>query len=345
MLDGKRILVENSPGIGDLIMLTPVLREIKNKYPKCILTVASKNRNSLIAIERIPYVDAVCPLENKFSDTLRASLSIAKQDYIILCEYRPCVMLWARFCGVKHRTGNCKKKYYYSGLMTHPLPRSNEEHFGQYKTDFLAEVLSVGIDEEINIYDYQCDVSLPTEAEKQSFHERLRQQGCDNDKYVVLSPFANSEVSLRMDTVSVILQFLANHGYATVITGPKNDALTAWLASHDTKSAYNLCGMTTLMEMIAGVSDAAALLAVESGPMHIGAALKKPNISFFTSGKKATWKPRLHCHDISLNLDCAQPCIVPEQGKASCPHKKCADFPTAYVQESLDEAMHDYGLI
>ena len=53
--------------------------------------------------------------------------------------------------------------------MTHPLPRSNEEHFGQYKTDFLAEVLSVGIDEEIHIYDYQCDVSLPTEAEKQSF--------------------------------------------------------------------------------------------------------------------------------------------------------------------------------
>ena len=35
MLSGKHILIENCPGLGDLVMVTPALRKIKELYPDC----------------------------------------------------------------------------------------------------------------------------------------------------------------------------------------------------------------------------------------------------------------------------------------------------------------------
>ena len=62
MFDGAKIFIENSPGIGDLIMLTPVLRAIKDKYPHSDITLASWG-SGLSVIERIPYIDHVHHIE------------------------------------------------------------------------------------------------------------------------------------------------------------------------------------------------------------------------------------------------------------------------------------------
>ena len=65
MLNGKRVFIEISPGIGDLIMATPVFRRIKALFPLCVLTVASQNANSLETVKRLPYIDSVFPVGKK----------------------------------------------------------------------------------------------------------------------------------------------------------------------------------------------------------------------------------------------------------------------------------------
>ncbi len=62
MLNGQHILIENTPGIGDLLMLTPVLRRLKQLFPHCVLSVVSYAGN-LPLVERLPYVDAVYGIE------------------------------------------------------------------------------------------------------------------------------------------------------------------------------------------------------------------------------------------------------------------------------------------
>ncbi len=45
MLNGKHILIANTPGKGDLLMLTPALRRLKELYPRCVLSVVLYERN------------------------------------------------------------------------------------------------------------------------------------------------------------------------------------------------------------------------------------------------------------------------------------------------------------
>ena len=61
-LNGKYLLIENCPGIGDLIMCTPALRRLKEIFPHCILTIVSYE-NNLPIVSRLPYVDYVCGIK------------------------------------------------------------------------------------------------------------------------------------------------------------------------------------------------------------------------------------------------------------------------------------------
>ena len=55
-LNGKHIFIEDGDGIGDLIMVTPTLRKIKELYPEAILTFATFGK-CLEIVSRLPYID------------------------------------------------------------------------------------------------------------------------------------------------------------------------------------------------------------------------------------------------------------------------------------------------
>jgi ADP-heptose:LPS heptosyltransferase len=54
--NGKKILFFRFGGFGDLILLTPVLREIKNRWPNCQIHVATFN-NYAPVLHHLPFVD------------------------------------------------------------------------------------------------------------------------------------------------------------------------------------------------------------------------------------------------------------------------------------------------
>ena len=52
----KRILVVRTDRAGDVVMITPMLREIKKKYPDCFLATLTQKHTSQI-LQNNPYVD------------------------------------------------------------------------------------------------------------------------------------------------------------------------------------------------------------------------------------------------------------------------------------------------
>lgn len=71
--NGKRILVMRTGGFGDLILLTPVLREIKRRWPTCELAVCSMEDYGQI-LKNLPFVDRLLtyPLAKEVADTFHA---------------------------------------------------------------------------------------------------------------------------------------------------------------------------------------------------------------------------------------------------------------------------------
>jgi ADP-heptose:LPS heptosyltransferase len=58
--NGKRILFMRAGGFGDLILLTPILREVARRWPKAIIAVSATERYSQV-LQNLPFVHQILP--------------------------------------------------------------------------------------------------------------------------------------------------------------------------------------------------------------------------------------------------------------------------------------------
>lgn len=333
MRDGERIAIENSPGIGDLIVLTPILRCIKRKYPHCVITVISRKKLSLFAVNRIPYIDHVHFMEGTLAGRLKTFHMLRQQDYLLLNSYQGAVARLAKLAGVRHRTGNCKDKYKNSNLFTHPLPYTNDASINQYVIDFLTSRVNLAFDDNFVVTDYQCDVSVPNEKEIGSVKTKMKANGWKGEKYILLSFQGNTATALHVNTIICTIFVLLSLEYDVVITGNRDEAITKTIDKIFPQEEHivNLLGKTSLYEMIAAIDLSNVVVTTNSGPMHIAAALKKPTIAFFTSGNRKEWQPKKYCEAISLDLPCSKTCITDSRTCA----RECINFDDAFVRNRL----------
>ncbi len=71
--NGRRILVCRSGGFGDLVRLTPVLREVKRRWPSCFISVACFELYGCV-LQNLPFVDEVThyPVAEEFGRSFDA---------------------------------------------------------------------------------------------------------------------------------------------------------------------------------------------------------------------------------------------------------------------------------
>ncbi len=108
---------------------------------------------------------------------------------------------------------------------------------------------------------------------------------------------------------------LTQAGHPVVVVGMEGDYPFA-----EAKGVLNLTGKTKLLQLVALLSEAKALVSNDSGAMHLGAALRLPQVALFGS-TSPIWTGPLNplAKVVSLNLDCS-PCF-----KRVCPlgHTNC----------------------
>lgn len=335
---GKRILLENCPGLGDLIMLTPSLRKIKELYPDCILTVMSYTHN-LPMIDRLPYVDAVCGLDkNKRFFRLKTLPVIAKQDIIIFTSWQPQLALMAAISGVKQRYGICRPKYEHSPLFTKCLAEDDGKQ-PLLKAKIFAQQISSALDVNLSI-DLGCEVSSIAMDEAKSLKEKLLSNNISpSEKYIVVSPFGKSSKSIPEHLLLETLNYvLAKYDYNCIFSDSQKQPIFAKLCHQlKGKRVYDLSEQLTLRELVALLAGAKLLLATNSGPMHIACAKKVPTVAMFANSTPYRWAPWKYCYPVFVGVPCS-PC--PKDTALNCPHPKCITKLNAQMFISaIDEAL------
>lgn len=76
-----RILIMRVGGFGDLVLLTPVLREIKRRWPDCVLHVSTMSHYAPV-LAGLPYVDAVVPYPVPYTEALAYDAHIFYENAI-----------------------------------------------------------------------------------------------------------------------------------------------------------------------------------------------------------------------------------------------------------------------
>lgn len=344
MLNGKHILIANTPGIGDLLMLTPALRRLKELYPRCVLSVVSYAGN-LPLVKRLPYVDAVYGIEKgKFLGRFRPAAHFFSQDWCIFTTWNPQLAILARLFRVPHRAGVCRAGKE-SCMGFHRILPSDiwDAKDGESKAAFLARQVfgAIGIREKI---DEACDISAPSAGEKAAVMKLLAAKGLDiGCGYAVIAPFAKTARSLPVSLIGSAVDYIfETYGIPCVMVhGTRVEAAQALSDRIAVRRLFDVSGETNLMELAAVLQGAKVALATDSGPMHMACALGTPTVAVFSTGNWRQWAPKKNCHLVTLDLSCS-PCE--KETAEICQTQQCIrDITMDMLIEKLDVCMKSSG--
>lgn len=304
ILDHKKLLISSCAGLGDLIMFTPAIRALKEKFPTLKITFMASEKNADI-LRRIPYIDkVVCIRRGKFLGRYRVLPDLVRQDIVLFTDWQPQLLLAAKLSCVKDRMGIPKPGHslntYFTKMLTVNVMKS-PEYAAVTNAKLFMEALEVELDGDMT----RCDSSLPDAENHKRVDELVKSIGMSAEQsYVLLTPFAGLEQ--RNWPVSPAAEFAARveakYGLPVLVAGPKE-----WEKEAKKISRYSLSGKTSTMELVELIRRAKLLVTPDSGPMHIAGALGVPVIPLFSKDLPSRWAPKHNCYPITLNLPCA-PC-------------------------------------
>jgi heptosyltransferase II len=301
----KRILVIEPWLIGDVVLATPVLRALRERYPGAQISLLAKPhaeellRNSGLVDEVIvtdlPWTANTGKYRPSRYDRhaiaeLVARLRREKFDLTIDCrmDIRSNVVTFAT--GAPRRIG-----YAFGGgsyLLTDALPASPDDHHKVYDWLALLQPLDDGRWGGLDIADNLARRFKPqlrvTPDERAEAAHRMRALGIREDDLIVGIHPGASQPRRRWpleDFAWVAEALAARHSTRTLVfLDPESYRETMGLA--DARFLK-----TSLRELMAAMTQCDLLICNDSGPMHIADALGVPLVGIFTTGNPVWHRP------------------------------------------------------
>ncbi len=274
-INPKSIVVRMPNWIGDLVMATPVLEELKQHFPYAKITVMCLKTNALL-LKNNKYIDEIfsfekCSIFSKKAALLIKELKEKKFDLGILLTNSFSSAYFFFKAKIKKRVGY---KAHFRGFLLNvkkTLPKK-KQHLVLTYLDLLQS---------INIEGKALPQIFLDESAKEKAKKILFDAGYKNEKILGINPFAayGSAKCWPFENFKKLAEILSKEGYFLLFFGSKNEKA----ASLKGQSLINLIGQTNLEELAALISACDLFLTNDSGPMHIAAALRVPLIALFGS--------------------------------------------------------------
>ena len=323
-------------GLGDLLMLTPALREYKKRTPqeKIILVVGESNKE---VFKNNPYIDMIIAVDDVriYSGRLVGQLKEAYRLILLFRKLKPSKIFllqrdwrWsmvAILAGIKKRYGF--RRHVHGLLLTKAIATTEKEH---------------EIDKYFRLFGF--DGSKGKDHYRLGIFSGLHDEKCVEDLVKKLSPGnlialspggavnTKGEWALKrwpLEYYRELAIVLANKGYTIVLIGgtmdmPLTQKLKTLVGGVYNDRIHDLAGKFSIQGTCCILKRCKLIVTHDSGAMHIAAAAGIPVISIFgptrpdetkpmTEGSYAFW----HCDE----LPCA-PCYrfgkLPHCRKGAC---------------------------
>ncbi|MDN3504957.1 MAG: lipopolysaccharide heptosyltransferase II [Rhabdochlamydiaceae bacterium] len=314
MLNYEKIIVRMPNWIGDLVMATPILHDLRYAFPKahiavlCVNPVAQilkkdPNINQIITFDRLP----------KKLDRLRGGEVIEKIskenfDLGVLLTNSISSAYWFYKAGVKQRLGFGKGA------------RRVFLNFRAYEPDDIQSRHQVMTYKQI-----LARVGLPPSSAKPMLYitkdEKLAVKKFINPKFskvVGINPgaaYGSAKCWLPKRFAKVAKDLIDNDDEVQVIFFGTQETfkMCEEICNELGPRVVNLCGKTTIRELAALISQCKAFLTNDSGPMHMAAAIQVPLLALFGSTSDVKTGPYQWGEVIHKHVSCS-PCY-----KRVCP--------------------------
>lgn len=269
--------------LGDAMMAMPALMQLKEMLPQeyalFVIAPASQKKlySSLKFVSGFIKLDAPHKIWSistiKEIKRMRLGLGILFNN-----SFRDAVML--KFAGIPKLAGSDRRMRklildYAFSYPPRPEKRAAEIH---QANRLLQMVYALGAPEwKGNLPNF----SLPPAAEVSKTAFAI----CQHPKVLTVAPGAAYGAAKRWPAMyfqKVCRYWIDNGGFVVIVGTPSEQKIATEVASgFDSKSCIDLCGKTQLDELMLIISSSQAVVANDSGIMHLGAALGKPGVAVF----------------------------------------------------------------
>jgi len=343
----RRLLCVRLDGMGDVLMTTPAIRALKaGRADRHITLLTSTAGASITAL--VPEIDETivyappwmkAPLAGADSSADRAMAERLRQQgfdaAVIFTVYSQSPLPAAFLCHLAEvplRLAHCRENPYHllSDWVPETEPANGTRHEVRRQLDLVEQAGFLTSDERLSL-------RVPAEA-LHRIDRCLDEMGLDRARpWVVIHPGATAP-SRRYAPAAfaeVARGLIEQHGWQVLITGDAGERpLAAEICAAAGAGARSLTGRLTLAELAGLLSLAPILIANNTGPVHMAAALGTPVVDLYalTNPQHTPWAVpnRVLFHDVPCKF-----CY-----KSVCPegHHNCLRLlsPDTVVAAALD---------
>jgi heptosyltransferase-2 len=279
--DIKNILVFQTAFLGDVVLSTPLFKNIKTHFKNAKVTALVIPGNSP-AFEGNPHIDDIITYDKKAARKMKnffATLKRIKTEKFDLVfslhrSLRTSLMLY--LSNIPHRIGFSDSVF--SFLYTRRVKRDMSLHDVKRNLSILtgADIAASELTDDL-LVTYSPD-------DKASLLSKMKEAGANGKQVVVVSPGSVWATKRYPHTsYSKLISILNKAGrFDVVLTGSKDDVkiadeIKALTDGHVT----DLTGKTTLKELASLLDLASLMITNDSGPMHIAASFNTPIVAIF----------------------------------------------------------------
>ena len=312
----KRIVVRTPSWVGDAVMCVPALRELRRIFPDAQITLVAPAGAADIFIDA-DFADEVLIYERGLGSTIKMAREWRRKgfDLAVLFQNAFAAAVTAFLAGVPLRVGYDKDRRGVLLTTAIPLPVwKDERHESFYYLNIVSELARVVLGSSSDtVAEPRFDFGV-SEARNEAARQTLTHAGAEAGKPIaILSPGSVNSRAKRWpaDRYAELSDRLIEAGINVVMIGsPGELEVSREVAARAARQPINLTGQTTVAEAVAIINVADLLVTNDTGPAHLGAALKTPTLVIFGPTNPLTTYPlSAKAEMIRHPPDCA-PCML-----------------------------------
>lgn len=300
----SKILCIRPDNMGDVLMSAPAIAALKQSFG-CSITVMTSSSGQAIA-NCLPSVDDVLVwnapwVKGTSSTTLRDFDDIVQTIrerrfdgaviFTVFSQNPLPSALIATLAGIPKRVAYCRENPYQ--LLSHWVPEKEPYHLLRHQVqrdlDLVREIGAQTTDDAITL-------KLPTAAVERSMREKIASTSFDITRpWLILHPGV-SEPKRALDAglwIEAGRKIVGELDHQVIVTGIEGERALAETICHGIGDrSFSLAGQLTLYELTALIRATSLLISVNTGTVHLAAALQTKVIVLYalTNPQHPPWK-------------------------------------------------------
>ena len=342
----QRILVIRFSSLGDIVLLTPLFRELKKLFPDSQLDFLTSTTFAAIC-ENNPHIEKILALDrSEGMDGLnRMARTIKETDYDLVFDAHQSLRsrllrkrAFGTFNSFSPRVLKVNKRSFKRNVLLLFKIDLFERPISQREA-YCSMLQALAPDEKLDL----TSELFPHETDRQKIEELMASTATNGAPLVAIGPGASFEGKCwpKERFLELSQRLLAAH-IGVVLLGGTNDAEPQWIMEHADKKPINLSGQLTFLQSAELLKRCKLAISNDSAIVHLSEAMGTPSIVFFgPTVQQFGYGPFLPQSVIlEKKMDC-RPCS--RNGKGKCtnenPRRCLTEIKLSEVVEKVEDIL------